>query len=94
MKTPNAAGSNSEGEGDLHSRMIQLETNVAHLERLTEELNTVVALQQRSVDKLHHRLRKLEENLNSQELERIRVADTRPPHYDVKSSGINDANSS
>lgn len=62
-------------------RLARIESHLAHLERLGEELNKVVAEQSRAITRLQARQRKIAETLEAQEGERIRQTNPRPPHY-------------
>jgi SlyX protein len=63
---------------------VQIEERLAHLERVVDELNTVVAGQSRDIDRLTERVRLLMEREAAREAEGaggIFVGDERPPHY-------------
>jgi len=66
---------------DDHTRLIQIESHLAHVERLCEELNKVLVEQGRTIARLQAQQQKLSESLETQEGERIRQTNPRPPHY-------------
>lgn len=62
----------------------KIEERLAHLERLTDELNEVVAGQAREIDRLTHRVEMLMQREAAREAEGsggIVLGDERPPHY-------------
>ena len=61
-----------------------LEERIAHLERLTDELNGVVAGQSRQIDRLEARIQMLMEREAAREAEGtggVILGDETPPHY-------------
>ncbi|MCV6593517.1 MAG: SlyX family protein [Silicimonas sp.] len=63
---------------------IEIEERLAHLERLTDELNTVVADQAGRIDVLEARVRMLMEREAAREAEGgggVVFGDETPPHY-------------
>lgn len=63
------------------ARLVELEANLAHLERNYDALNAVVVEQSRALARLQKRLTQLDETLKSQEVDRPAPASTKPPHY-------------
>jgi len=64
------------------SRLVELESRLAHHERMAEDLSEVVAEQGRAIDSLTLQVRRLAERL--QEAEdglRQQLPDRPPPHY-------------
>lgn len=62
----------------------KIEERLAHLERLAEELNEVVARQSREIDVLTRRVEMLMQREASREAEGtggVVLGDERPPHY-------------
>lgn len=60
---------------------IELETRIAHYERLVDELSGVVADQGRTIDALTREVRRLSERLSDLDFA-LRGSDDRPPpHY-------------
>jgi uncharacterized coiled-coil protein SlyX len=62
-------------------RLERLETHVAHLERLCEELNQVVIAQGKQLARLQKDHAKVSDTVGTMELERIRANTAKPPHY-------------
>ena len=66
----------------MESRLTEVESRLAHHERLAEELSSVMAEQVRTIDLLTLQVRQLTERLEDIEAERERSpADEKPPHY-------------
>jgi SlyX protein len=63
------------------ARFSRLEFQVAHIERLTEQLNGVVIEQGRELDKLRKLLQRQGMTLESMEMDRIKSTNPKPPHY-------------
>lgn len=66
---------------EVAERLTRLESAIAHLEHLTEQLSGVVAGQGRQLEHLSKRFELQAHSLESIELERIRSTDPKPPHY-------------
>ena len=66
---------------EVAERLTRLESAIAHLEHLTEQLNEVVTDQRRQLDQLRKKLELQSQSLESIELERIRSTNPKPPHY-------------
>ena len=63
---------------------MEIEERLAHLERLTDELNGVVANQAKTIDRLEARVQMLMEREASREAEGgggVVLGDETPPHY-------------
>ena len=66
---------------EVAERLTRLESAIAHLEYLTEQLNQVVTDQGRQLDHLKKKLQIQAQSLETIELERIRSTNSKPPHY-------------
>ena len=66
---------------DLAERLTRIESHIAHLERLCEQLNQVVLEQSRDLAKLKNQQSRISETVESIERERIKETNPRPPHY-------------
>jgi SlyX protein len=69
---------------DPQTRITELEIQLAHLQRLFEQLNDVVTQQAGRVDKIAAAQKKLEEKINQTrvgESESVDPLDEKPPHY-------------
>lgn len=65
----------------IAERMVRLESNFAHLERLYEQLNEVVVEQGKWVSRLQAQQQQVIATLETAELERIKALNPKPPHY-------------
>lgn len=67
----------------LERRLIELESRVAHHERMAEDMSSVIADQGRTIDVLSERVRRLISRLRELEAgwERSPQDDKPPPHY-------------
>lgn len=70
-------------ESSVEDRLLKLETNVTHLEHLCEQLNEVVTEQSKIITKLQMAQQQLSKTVETQEMERIKATNTKPPHYSV-----------
>ena len=66
---------------NLEDRLERMESAIAHLEKLCEELNRVVIEQGKTLRKLQTRQQQLSETVEQAELERIKATNPKPPHY-------------
>lgn len=65
----------------LTARLLRVESALAHLEHQHEELNGVVVAQAKLIARLQKEVARASEAMESQELERIRANNQKPPHY-------------
>ena len=66
---------------DLSERLKKIESHCAHLEHQYEQLNKVVIEQGRLLARLQKEGAKVAQAVDHMELERIRAAPSKPPHY-------------
>jgi uncharacterized coiled-coil protein SlyX len=66
---------------DAAERLERLESTVAHLERLCEELNAVVIEQGKALRRMQSQQARIAESVELAELERIKSTNAKPPHY-------------
>jgi uncharacterized coiled-coil protein SlyX len=66
---------------EVAERLTRLESNLAHLEHLTDDLNGVVVEQGRQIEQLKKQLQRQSQTIETIELERIRATNPKPPHY-------------
>lgn len=64
-------------------RLQRLETHVAHLEHQLDQLNEVVIDQGKVIARLRKEIQRQASALETQELERIKSNNQKPPHYSV-----------
>ena len=69
---------------DLHERITELEIQLAHVQRLYEQLNEVVTSQTIQADRMARRMAQLQDQmrqLKAKPLPPIDPLDEKPPHY-------------
>ncbi len=66
---------------EFAERLTSLESAVAHLEHLTDQLNGVVTEQARELAQLRKHLQKQADTLETIELDRIKATNPKPPHH-------------
>ena len=66
---------------DLAGRLERIESHLAHLEHLCDQLNRTVADQSQLLRKLQVQEQKLAQALHTAELDRIKSTNPKPPHY-------------
>jgi SlyX protein len=66
---------------EVAARLTQLESVVAHVERLAEQLNGVVLEQGRQIEQLKKQLQRQSHTLETIEVDRIKSTNPKPPHY-------------
>lgn len=64
----------------MEDRIEKLESALAHLERLYDQLNQVVIEQERVIRRLQSQQSRLGSSLEDIELERIHATNAKPPH--------------
>lgn len=62
-------------------RLERIEASVAHLEHQVEQLNEVIIEQGRLVGRMKKEVQRQSSQLESQELERIKANNPKPPHH-------------
>ena len=65
----------------VEERLTRLESNVAHLEHLADQLNGVAVEQGREIEQVKRQLQRLSQALDTVELDRIKSTHPKPPHY-------------
>ena len=63
------------------ARLEKIESALAHLEHQHEQLNGVVTEQARLIARLQKEVARASQAMESQEMERIRANNQKPPHY-------------
>ncbi len=66
---------------EFQDRFQKLEAHIAHLEYQLDQLNQVVIDQGRLITRLKKEVQRQSEALETQELERIKANNQKPPHY-------------
>jgi uncharacterized coiled-coil protein SlyX len=62
-------------------RLRKMESHLAHLERLYEQLNEVVVEQGRQLGRALAQLQRIGQTIEDVELDRIKSTNPKPPHY-------------
>ena len=65
----------------IAKRLVKLESNVAHLEHLCEQLNQVVVAQGKQLARLRAQQEQAGRTLATIEIERVKATNPKPPHY-------------
>ena len=67
-------------DADADARFVKLESHVAELERMVEELNKVVIDQGKRLQRLLNQHQEVANTVESIEMDRIRATNPKPPH--------------
>ena len=65
----------------MSDRLEKIEAELSHLEHLCEQLNEVVVEQGKTLARLNTQLQRLARTVESQEIDRIKSTNAKPPHY-------------
>lgn len=65
----------------MSERLERIEAELAHMEHLCEQLNQVVVEQGKALARLNTQVQRLARTVESQELDRIKSTNPKPPHY-------------
>ncbi len=68
-------------KNDLEQRLASIEAHVAHLEKHHDELNGVIIEQGKLLKKLQTKVGRISDSLETEELDRIKSTNPKPPHY-------------
>ena len=66
---------------ELTARLSRIESNLAHLEHMVEQMNEVITAQDKLLERLKKEVQRQSTAMESMELERIKANITKPPHY-------------
>jgi uncharacterized coiled-coil protein SlyX len=66
---------------ELAERLEKIESHLAHLEHLFDQLNHVVLEQGRGLARLQAQQQKISQTVETIELERVKTTNPKPPHY-------------
>jgi uncharacterized coiled-coil protein SlyX len=67
----------------MEDRLEKIESQLAHMERLYDELNKIVTEQDKTIRSLNLLCRRLSDSLKGMETDRVRETTSKPPHYSV-----------
>ena len=62
-------------------RIINIESNLAHVEQTVESLSQTIVEQDKMIQQLQAQLAKLASSAESQEMDKIKGTIKKPPHY-------------
>ena len=62
-------------------RLVNIESDLTHLEQLVESLNQTIIEQDKIIHQLQTKLNQLTSNLEAKEMDSIKGTVTKPPHY-------------
>ena len=62
-------------------RLVNIESDLTHLEQLVESLNQTIIGQDKIIQQLQTKLNQLTSNLEAKEMDSIKGTVTKPPHY-------------
>ena len=62
-------------------RLVNIESDLTHLEQLVESLNQTIIGQDKIIQQLQTKLKQLTSNLEAKEMDSIKGTVTKPPHY-------------
>jgi uncharacterized coiled-coil protein SlyX len=68
-------------ENAVEERLTRLESHLAHVERLCEQLNEVVVEQGRQLGRALAQLQRVGQTLETIEMDRVKSTNAKPPHY-------------
>ena len=68
---------------DTEERLMDLEMHLAHQDRTISDLNDVIISQQKTIDNLENRLKRIESNAKHESLSTVKdlSEEAPPPHY-------------
>jgi uncharacterized coiled-coil protein SlyX len=67
--------------GETEERLEKLETSIAHIERLYEQLNEAVIEQGERLRRMQLHLQRIGSTVENIETDRIRATNPKPPHH-------------
>jgi len=62
-------------------RLVNIESDLTHLEQLVESLNQTIIGQDKIIQQLQIQMNRLTSDLKAKEMESIKGTVTKPPHY-------------
>ena len=62
-------------------RLVNIESDLTHLEQLVESLNQTIIGQDKIIQQLQTKLNQLTSNLEAKEMDSIKGTVTKPPHH-------------
>lgn len=68
-------------DSDANERLTKIESNLAEVERLCDELNTIVIAQGKALRRMGQRQQQISDTVETMEMDRIKSTNAKPPHY-------------
>ena len=68
-------------DSDANDRLMKIESNLAELERLYDQLNHVVIAQGKALNRMRQRQEQISDTVETIEMDRIKSTNAKPPHY-------------
>ncbi len=68
-------------KNELAQRLERIEAHLAHVERQHDQLNEVIIEQGKLLKKLQTKVGRISDSLETEELDRIKSTNPKPPHY-------------
>tara|TARA_B100001167_G_scaffold128535_1_gene80426 strand:- start:552 stop:758 length:207 start_codon:yes stop_codon:yes gene_type:complete len=62
-------------------RLVNIESDLTHLEQLVESLNETIIGQDKTIQQLQIQMNRLTSDLEAKEMDSIKGTVTKPPHY-------------
>ena len=69
-------------DSNADERLTRIESNLAELERLYDELNHVVIAQGKALQRMRQMQQQISDTVQTIEIDRIKSTSAKPPHYD------------
>lgn len=66
---------------EISTRLGKIESNLAHLEHLVEQMNEVIMAQDKLLERLKKEIQRQSSAMETLELEQIKANNAKPPHY-------------
>jgi uncharacterized coiled-coil protein SlyX len=66
---------------ELNERLTRIESSLAHVEHLCEQLSQVIMEQGREISRVTAHQQKVAQTVEAMELERVKATNSKPPHY-------------
>jgi uncharacterized coiled-coil protein SlyX len=66
---------------EISTRLGKIESNLAHLEHLVEQINEVIMAQDKLLERLKKEIQRQSSAMETLELEQIKANNAKPPHY-------------
>ena len=68
-------------DSHANDRLMKIESNLAELERLYDQLNQVVIAQGKALNRMRQMQEQISDTVETIEMDRIKSTNAKPPHY-------------